>query len=239
MIKSFFIVFIILNIFVIHVSLLASENPLRMFREKAIAFFKPLNLKIEKLEDDLVVIKNDKDDVVKKGMRMDILREGQIFYHPVTKEPLGHIEKRIGKIEIKEVKKDEVFGVVLYGEPIAGDRVRITGAKIKSLFYQSHKVNWYLGDAYNRELKDSNRFELFDTHVKSDNMQLIFDEARKIDAEVIFYIDTEFINSATFLKQKLFWVKDKKELYSDSIEVTADFIKELESGFEILNINGG
>ncbi len=238
MLKRILIIFIFLHWSIILSDSRSSENPLQSLSDNTVTFFKPLNFKITKVEENRVFIQSDMNSGIREGMRMDIVRTGQMFYHPVTREPLGQLEKRVGKAEIIGVNGDTAIGVVLSGEPLTGDKVRITRSKIKSLFYQHKTVDWHLGDAYYRELKDTNRFELFDTSLQTDDMELIFDEARKLGAEIIIYLEGESRKFDTILKQRLFWVEDKKEIYDETIYVTLDFIKEKKFGSEFLLTTG-
>jgi len=87
------------------------------------------------------------------------------------------------------------------------------------LFYQGD-IDWFLGDAYYQMLKETNRFELIDTDIATNDIPKILAEAKTKGADAVLVLTSEISAGRVTVKQKLFWVGDVKEFAGK--EVTAD-----------------
>ncbi|MCE5194098.1 MAG: hypothetical protein LLF28_01360 [Nitrospiraceae bacterium] len=215
---------------------LSKENPFEPLKNSALSYFKPLKGKIVSVSSDGTVADIGTSSQAKKGMRFSVVREGASFLHPVTKEPIGLVETAVGKVEIKDVSSNTSSVTILNGDVKPEDKIRISETGVKALFYQSANVDWSLGDAYFRTLKDTGRFELLETAIESDNQAEIIKEAKKQNADVLIMLAAKDAGGDVKLKQSLFWVEDSSKLSEDEVKVPLSFIKDLKFGEEMLGI---
>ncbi|MBF0458224.1 MAG: hypothetical protein HQK99_10055 [Nitrospirae bacterium] len=214
------------------------DNPLLPLVDKTVSFFQPLVLKIDNVTGDNVTLGGDAPGKAVKGTRFDIFREDIMFYHPVTGEPLGHFENLTGTIEITGKKSDgTALGRLIKGTPKKGDIARLSKSKVKALFSQDKSIDWFLGDVYYRQLKQSGRFELFDTAIDAQNADALFEEAKKLGADVLILIEgskKEAIGDEDkLLKQRIFWVSDRKEVFSDTVPISESYHQEVLAAADI------
>lgn len=212
----------------------AEDNPFDRLRDETLSFFKPMEGSITSFEETEAIINLGAKDGVKAGMRFRILREGAPFTHPVTREPLGKIESLIGMLEIKRVDTDFSEGEIIKGEPQEGDKVRISGIKMDLLFYQSGNTDWYLADTYYRKLKDSERFNMIDTALETDDPARVIEEARNLNADIVLFLTSEASESGTVLIQRLMWVSDGHKFSEIKTEIDSSYTEEMKLGKEFL-----
>jgi hypothetical protein len=122
----------------------AEEDPITRLKDDTLKFFKPVTGSITSVEGDKVEMDIGRKNDMMPGMRLNILSEGEPFIHPVTGEKLGRVESMTGKVEIKDAQEQTASGVIVEGKAKAGDKVRISGTKVKVLFCQDKKIDWYL-----------------------------------------------------------------------------------------------
>ncbi len=221
------IAFVSLICFVNHA--FSAESPLVSLKNETIVFFTPLTIPVKAINGKTVIFESDGSGRIKKGMRLEVLREGETFLHPVTHEPLGHFESPVGKIEVTESKEGTAKGLILIGDIEAGDKGRITKSKIKTLFYQDKSVDWNLGDAYYREVKKSDRFEMLETAMQDNTKEQLLKEAGKQGAELLMIIESPSDKEKTFLRQMLCWVEDGKVFSDTTIEISPDLLGMVQS----------
>ncbi|MBE0426748.1 MAG: hypothetical protein IBX72_08880 [Nitrospirae bacterium] len=210
----------------------AADNPLENLRDETVSYFKPMTGKIIKAEGNKVVINLGAKDSVKQGMRFNILIEEAPFRHPVTKEPLGHVELLKGKLEIREINSDSSVGEVIQGEAKEGYKVRISEIRVNLIFCQSSAIDWYLAESYYRSLKETGRYNMIDTWLETDDPRVVVEEARKRDADVALLLTARVTDSDTYLKQRLFWVADGIKFFEKDVIIDATLTKELRFGEE-------
>ncbi|WP_420265909.1 hypothetical protein [Candidatus Magnetominusculus dajiuhuensis] len=215
-----------------------ADEPLRPLADKTVNFFQPLALKIETVKGDSVTLAGESSEKAVKGTRFDVFSEGAVFYHPVTNEPLGHFESHIGSVEITGVKSNgTVEAHLIKGTPHKGDIARLSKSKVKALFYQDKSVNWFLGDVYYRLLKQSGRFELIDTAIAAENTDALFEEAKKLGADVLILVEGSkkdaIADEDSYLKQRIFWVSDRKEVFSDTAAISETYLQEILASADI------
>jgi hypothetical protein len=220
----------ILLILCYSVAAYADDNPLNRMKDETISYFKPMTGKITIVEDKKVAINLGTKDSVKLGMRFKILREEAPFRHPVTKELLGKLELSVGRLEIKKAGPDSSIGVTIEGEAKEGDKVRISGVKVNMLFCQSKDIDWYLADSYYRNLKETDRFNMIDTGIETDDPLKVIEEAKRLNAEVALLLTAKAADSGTILTQKLFWVSDGLKFYEMDTKVDVAYANEMRFG---------
>lgn len=206
---------------------LGAEDPIQKMTDDTLQYFKTVKGTITGVSGREVSIKIDTPDPVRTGMRVKILKEGEPFLHPVTKEVLGRTESTAGKVEFREVAKDAVKGVVVEGDAREGDRIRVSETKVKLLFCQDKNLDWYLADDYYRRLKASGRFEMVDTALETSDEQQVLDEAKRLGAEVALHLTGRESEGMTMLRQRLFWVADRSRFIDAETKVDVAFAKEL------------
>jgi hypothetical protein len=207
-----------------------ADNPMDRMRDETLSYFKPLVGKVSKVEGKEIVLDLGRKDSIRKGMRFQILREGAVFLHPVTKEPLGKLETLVGKLEIKEVDAASSVGEIIEGEAKEGDKVGISEIKVNVLFCQSKNTEWHLSDSYYGTLKKTGRFNLIDTSLNTDDPSKAIAEAKRLRADVALLLVEKKVNSGAVLTQRLFWVPDGVQFSETSATIDAAFSRELNAG---------
>ncbi|MED5578539.1 MAG: hypothetical protein VX794_00735 [Nitrospinota bacterium] len=122
---------------------------------------------------DLYLSIGSRNKVV-KGLKIGVFRQGEVFKHPVTGEPLGSLEKNVADIKVVEVREKfsvaRVIRLAPGGDlvPKVKDVVRASSAKIKIaiLPFANLTDEPYSTDLLTRELVKSllkkGRFDVFD-----------------------------------------------------------------------------
>ena len=210
------------------------DDPLKTLAAKTAEFFKPLDFRILSVKGKTVTIDGGAQGGIAVGMRLDIFEEGRVFYHPVTRQPIGRFEKRTGTVEIDSVKNSSasasvISGGTVPGGPIKGSIARVTKSRIKALFYQHKSLDWFLGDAYFRRLKDTGRFELFDTSVAADKPQELMAEAGRLGVDVLIFTgaQSQRLRDKIILKEQLYWASDGKEFHAAETTLPIEYVKTL------------
>jgi hypothetical protein len=217
----------------------AEEDPITTLKDSTLKFFKPVTGKIKGIEGNKVMLDIGLKNEITPGMRMNILSEGEPFIHPVTGEMLGRIESVTGKVEVKDVQSETSNGLIVEGKAKEGDKVRITGTKVKVMFCQDKKIDWYLADEYYRKLKDSGRFELVDTSLETSDETLVLNEARKLGAEIALMLTSKEADKGTLVIEKLLWVSDGSKFFEIQVKVDLAYAKELKFGEEYFTPQSG
>ena len=210
----------------------AADDPLAKLKNETLQFFSPVSGKIVHVEGNTITFTVDDKEPLRPGMRLNILSEGEPFRHPVTREILGKVESHAGKAEVKDVKGDQVSGVVVEGTAKEGDRVRISETKVRMVFIQEKKVDWYLGDDLYRKLKTSGRMEMLDTGLETGDETTATAEAKKLGAEVLLLLTAKEADKGTLLREQLFWAADGSRFYDAEVKVDVAFTKDLRFGAE-------
>jgi hypothetical protein len=213
---------------------LAGDKPLDRLTDKTVSYFRPLSADLLRVEGDRVWLNIGTRDGVIKGMRLTVFTRGEQFYHPVTREPLGRIEKKEGVVEVTEVRDDLSTCRVIEGRAGSGSIARISALKKRLLFYQEGSVDYYLGDAYYRGLKNTGRFEIIDAPLEEMTEEQLFELVSKKKAELVLRLSAERDDGRLYLKQTLLW-SDGKTLSDDSAEISTSFINELRYGAKFLS----
>jgi hypothetical protein len=152
---------------------------------------------------------------------------------------LGRVESVTGKVEIKDVQPEMSTALLVEGNAKAGDKVRISGTKVKVLFCQDKKIDWYLADEYYRKLKETGRIEMTDTSLETGDEILVLDEARKLGAEVALMLTSKEADKGTLVTEKLLWVSDGSVFFETQAKVDVEYAKELKFGAEYFTPQSG
>ena len=74
---------------------------------------------------------------LRPGLELTLFRRGEIFRHPITKQPLGHAEQVLGTLVVTAVEPGAATGRLVPGgralpapAPIPGDGARITAGRL-------------------------------------------------------------------------------------------------------------
>lgn len=197
---------------VLSVPSLAAEEPIDRLVEAAVSFFTPVKGKVVYVEEGVITADIGSASGLKEGMRLTVLKEGEPFLHPITREPLGVTERPVGAAEVIQAGRYSSRLAVLEGEAGAGDILRISSAKVRALFYPSG-IGWDLSEEYYLRLKETGRFELLDATPGSDPVL----EARRLNAEVAVLLTSEDSGEGKMLLQRLLWSRDSKEFSAQSV----------------------
>jgi len=145
---------------------------------------------------------------------------------------LGRVESVTGKMEVKDVQQEISSGLIVAGKAKVGDKVRISGTKVKVLFCQDKKMDWYLADEYYRKLKDTGRIEMIDTSLETSDQALVLNEARRLGAEVALILTSKEADKGTLITETLLWVSDGSQFFETQVKVDVAYAKELKFGAE-------
>ncbi|MDH4233048.1 MAG: VCBS repeat-containing protein, partial [Nitrospirota bacterium] len=233
------IILVIVCSFFLVSSAFAEEDPLTRLKDSTLEFFKPVTGKIIGVEGDKIEMDIGRKNEILPGMRLNILSEGEPFVHPVTGEMLGRVESMTGKVEVKDVREETSAGVLVEGNAKTGDKVRISGTKVKVLFCQDKKIDWYLADEYYRKLKETGRIEMIDTSLESSDETLVINEAKRLGAEAALVLTAKEADKGTQVMQKLLWVSDGSKFSEIDVKVDVSFAKELKFGEEFFTPHAG
>ncbi len=224
---------ILLGIFLLPVTAFAVTNPFVPVAKHIVSYFTPLEGDVIGVNSD-VVINIGRNRGIKKGMRFKVFERGASFYHPVTGEYMGRIERFRGVIEVKDVSDNESRCRIVEGDAKKGDLVRISGAKTRVLFYQDMTVDYFIGDALYQELKDSGRFDLSDAPIENLSLKELLSIAEKEKTEAIIKLTSPKKDvRERIVDVSLLW-KDGEVFFKEQVPVSAEFIREVRSSQEFL-----
>lgn len=209
-----------------------ADDPLIRLTNETLQFFKPTSGKIVSVEGSTITAEMSTKEGLKTGMRLNILKEGEPFSHPVTREILGRVESQAGKAEVKSVQGNAMTGTVVDGTARVGDKLRLSETKVKMVFIQDKTVDWYLGDDLYRKLKATGRVEMADTSLVTSDDKSAVQEARRLKAEVVVVITAKEDDKGTLLREQAFWAADGSKFYDAEIKVDIAFTKDLKLGGE-------
>lgn len=215
-----------------------AESALKALADETLSYFGKATGKIISVEGNTVKIAPGPDASLKKGMRLTALKDGGVFIHPVTKLPMGKMEVPVGTVEITSASGPDAAGIAIKGDPagLVGARLEIPATQIKILFYQGD-IDWFLGDAYYQKLKATNRFELVDTALVTDDIAQILADAKAKGADAALILSSKTSGGQVTVKQKLYWTGEDREFAAKDVSADAGSIKELrmKAGFFIPN----
>jgi len=209
-----------------------ADDPLTRLTGETLQFFKPASGKIVIVEGNKFTAEMNTKDGLKTGMRLNILREGEPFRHPVTREILGRVESQAGKAEIRTIQGDQITGMLISGTVLAGDKLRLSETKVKMVFIQDKSVDWYLGDDLYRKFKATGRVEMADTALETDDSKKAVEEAKKLNADIAVVITAKEADKGTLLREQAFWAADGAKFYDAEVKVDIAFTKDLKLGGE-------
>jgi len=215
------------------------ETRLAILKDQLLSYFAPATGKVTNVQGMTVQLATESGTVLKPGMRLQSFQEGVAFVHPVTKEQLGRVEMPVGSIEVVSVSGNTATATILDGKPEAfrDAKVKVPATKRKVLFYQG-MMDWNLGDAYYQMLKDTDRFELFDTPLETDDLAKLTAEAQKKGAEALVVLSSEGKADEVAITQKVYWAKDGKQLFTNNTAVSVASIRELRQKAGIIGSGG-
>lgn len=204
-----------------------SIDPIQTLRDTILSYFPSVSGEVRSVQDRYVDIRIESDLLLKKGTRLSVFREGEPFYHPVTKDVIGKTEIFIGKIEVIEKQDGSYRCSIINGDIKEGDRVRITSSRIKLAFFQDRNADWTFSEGFYKSLKDTNRFEIIDAYTKDYEPRRLSEIAKGLNADVMLMFSTPVKDGNRFLNVKLYWVDsinilNETEVTSGAIESSKD-----------------
>lgn len=223
---------IVISLFLMSSFVHAEADPFDTLQKETMAYFRPLRGEIISIDGKNIVMSIDAESAALPHMRFNVLRKGEPFYHPVTKELLGRFESIVGKVELEKGLPEGYAGFLMEGEAAPGDTVRISETKIKMFFCQSEDIDWNIADEYYRRLKETGRIEMLDSSLETNDKSAVLEEAKKLGAEVALLITARSDESDTLLKTQLFWVEDGARFFDREIKVDTALAKDLKFGEE-------
>jgi hypothetical protein len=132
-----------------------------------LTYFPKVSGSIFKVEGDRVFFKfspeNGMSNGISQGLLFTIFQEGEPFFHPVTKVPIGRHEQEIGVVEINSVAADGVTGTIIHAnrQIQIGDPLRTSAARIPVAIAQANRdrPSFMIGELFSA-LKETGRFKL-------------------------------------------------------------------------------
>lgn len=230
-----FIFFIFILVALEAPSFAGGDEALNELRDTALSFFTPMAGNVVGVVNGTDLLTDIREqEGIKPGMRLTVKREGAVFTHPITKEPLGRIESPVGTAEVVEAGPEGSRLLLLEGEARAKDIVRGSAAEVPALYYQTKDVDWYVAEEYFWRLKDTGRFELLEAAFIADGDQAIASAARKLDAEIAIILSVTEVK----LVQRLIWAADAKEFSLREADIDEEFKNRLRLGEELFTPPG-
>lgn len=231
---------IIIVIFIFIGSSSASTESLSNLKVELLSYFPIVNGKVIKIEQDHITLDKGIKDGLKKGQRINLYEESVPLLHPVTGQIIGKSEKNIGTAEIISTEMNIAMAKVLDSQLSSkktGELLfKIPKSKIKALFAQGN-TEWAIGEAYYRDLKSTERFELIDAPINIISKESLLKDAK--NADILILLQTKKKNSNVLLSQEIYWIKDNKLLSSSSIELSPIVINELRKKYASLVVPEG
>ncbi len=205
-------------------------------RDRVLAYFNRVNGLVQKVDEEYAWIRIEGEVRLTGGMRLSVFRDGGIFYHPVTNEPIGTSDEYIGKMEVAD--EDPVDGLykcaILNGDISAGDKIRITSSRIKLAFFQDRSADWTIAELFHDALKETSRFEILESFTATYEPEVLTELSRKLGAEAVLMFSTSSVKRSKQLNIKLYWAEDSKmfseiaePLNQEDIEAIKDETKSL------------
>ncbi len=217
-----------------------SDDPLARLTNETLQYFRPVSGKIVRIEGGSITAEMSLREGFMEGMRLNVLREGEPFMHPVTNEILGRIEAQAGKVEITAVKGNQITAKSVEGTVKVNDKLRLSETKVKMVFIQDKSVDWYLGDDLYRKLKASGRVEMVDTALETNDLEKAVEEGRRLNAEVVIMLTAKEADKNTLLREQAFWANDGRKFYDQEVRVDIAYTKDLRLGSEFFSgLSGG
>lgn len=103
--------------------------------QDVVSAFPPVEGLVVAVDGDQLYMDLTQKDGVQPGQEFTIFRKGEVFRHPITRQPMGHFEDILGYAQVKRVQPrfSEAVYVALPGKPQAQpeDGVRITRGRIR------------------------------------------------------------------------------------------------------------
>lgn len=198
-----------------------------------VSFFKPVTGLVTGVEGKGAIIDIGKTSGVREGMRLKIYREGSEFRHPVTGEILGRMEREVGNAQVLVVGETDSAIEVISGEVQQGDRVRISQETVKMLFYQARSVDWAIGDALFKKLKETGRFEIVETEESKDDMDEVSLKQREMNTVFAVFLREKTTAGRRVLDVRLLH-PDGSQFYARESFIPEEMIKELKFGYDFL-----
>ena len=230
--KRYFILLIISFFFLTAKSY--GDEHFKELTEKTLSYFQALQGKVIEVTGTTVKIDIGNNKGVKRGLRLKVFKEGTPFYHPVTGEFVGYIDQFKGVVEVIQVGSNSSVCKVLQGDIEKDDTVRVSPlTKTRVLFHQNTSVDYYLGDAYYKDLKKTGKFDLVDAPIEDLSVGELVELAKEKDAEAIISLSSREEEDKIILTQKLIW-SDGTVFGSDSIEIDPSYVRSLREGAEFL-----
>ncbi|MEJ5227349.1 hypothetical protein [Thermodesulfovibrio sp.] len=236
--QLFFIFFIIMPLLLI-TQVNADTGTFQTLKNELLSYFPVITGKVTKQENNEITLDKGSKDGLKKGQRVVLFEETVPLIHPVTKQVIGKSERIIGAAEIVSVGNDFSKAVVIEGELKKGESqtlFKIPKSKIKVLYAQT-TTEWAVGEGYYRELRDTQRFEMIDAPINTDNKELLFKDNK--GADILLLLNPIKTDGALKLSQELYWIKDRKLFSKAEIELTAPAIADLRKKYASLIVPEG
>lgn len=205
-----------------------ADETLNRIKDETLSYFKPLKGKVISVEGDVIISDLGEVSGIKKGMRLNILREGMPLLHPVTKEQIGKAETFSGMAEVIGIIPEGSRLKIISGEAKEGDILRLSEMKVRALFYQDRSVPWEVGEALYQKLKESGRFDLVDSTLfpNLSDENVLLEEARKKKATIIIAVTTQQAEKETILKERIIWSEDGANMMQTEAKIDASLMKE-------------
>jgi hypothetical protein len=189
------------------------------------SLFPKVEGKVLSVEENTIGIDIGTRNGILPQMRLTIFREGEEFFHPITKAVMGRFEINLGLLEIKEVMEETSVGLILEGrEGIkTGDKVRITSGRIRMAVVLAEGVDKDKVGAFYEALETTGRFRVIeDEKVKAsmgkegfktlESKDVIKRLGKTLDVEGMVFLEIRPTPKGPFLKADLLHTFDGKSL---------------------------
>ena len=130
-------------------------------------YFPKVSGKVTSVDQDRVIIQSENETGLSYGVLVPVYREGDRFYHPVTKAVLGRFEEEISQLEVEKVEQGQFTAKVIQNLPAIGDFVRLTAARIPIEVVSSGTTEEerFLAREFRAALEETGRFSVKDAAI--------------------------------------------------------------------------
>jgi hypothetical protein len=203
-------------------------------RNRVLAYFNRVDGSVENVDNGSALIRVTGQTRLIKGMRFSVFRDGGIFHHPVTNEPIGSSDEYIGRMEVTDDEPADglYLCAILHGGISAGDKIRITSSRIKLAFFQDRSSEWTISELFYDALNKTGRFEILESFTSTYEPEVLSEIARKLGAEAVLLFSTSSVKKSNNVHIKLYWAEDasmfsqiNEPLTQETVEVTPDNMK--------------
>lgn len=194
------------------------------------SYFPAVQGEVLSVAEDRLTLSLGKKDGLRKGVILDLWRDGKEILHPVTKIVIGRMEDEIGILEVTDVGETLSSGVMkkTMKTPKVGDKARITPEKIELALVPLRAEYPEIIQGLAGRLEDNGRFSVLDSDTgaaflsinKQHDASLIREMGKAFHLDVVLTIEIHPSDGKYLVNTGIFYADDARLL--DTITAMLD-----------------